>query len=49
MIELWQALPEDIRITVLIVLGVGGFLLAVYLVGKLLAFGRQEACCRSGW
>ena len=43
MIELWQALPEDIRITVLIVLGVGGFLLAVYLVGKLLAFGRQDS------
>lgn len=43
MIELWQTLPEDIRTTVLISLGVGAFLLAVYVVGRLLALGRPNS------
>jgi hypothetical protein len=43
MMELWQALPEDIRTTILIVAGVGAFLVALYLFGRLLTFRRRDS------
>jgi hypothetical protein len=43
MSDLWQALPADVRTTVLIVAALGGFLLALYWVGRLLSFRRKDS------
>lgn len=40
--ELWQSLPEDFRVTIYIGLGATGLLLAIYLVGRLLTWGRDS-------
>lgn len=43
MSELWQAIPEDIRTTILIVAAVGGLLLGLYVVGRLLTWRRRDS------
>ncbi|MDT8306175.1 MAG: hypothetical protein RRC07_09580 [Anaerolineae bacterium] len=43
MSELWQAVPEDIRTTILIVAAVGGLLLGLYVVGRLLTWRRRDS------
>lgn len=41
--ELWQSLPEDFRVTTFICLGGAGFLLGLYLLGRLLTFRRPDS------
>lgn len=43
MIELWQAVSQDVRTTLVIVVAVGGFLLGLYLLGRLLTLRRPES------
>ncbi len=43
MSDLWQALPQDVRTTILIVAALGGFLLALYWVGRLLTWRRKNS------
>ena len=41
--EIWQSLPEDFRVTTFICLGGAGFLLGLYLLGRLLTFRRPDS------
>lgn len=43
MSDLWQSLSQDVRTTILIVAAVGGFLAALYWVGRLLSWRRKES------
>lgn len=43
MSDLWQALPEDVRTTILIVAALGLFFLTLYWVGRLLTWRRKNS------